>query len=172
MQPVVDFTCLVMNKIYDIIIVVVLATLVIYVWDCIEQSMMMRYYKFREANVISLQPEWVYFVEESIQVAYSKIDKYTPRDWRMYNEGNDSGYNDGYNWQLTEGYDDRWDTAEEYYQKIFKRELREAKGSWQRTFDEVGWLPSEDMDDKFKDELPPDEWKDYKKDSEWWSSIW
>jgi len=59
--------------------------------------MMMRYYKFREANVISLQPEWVYFVEESIQVAYSKIDKYTPCDWRMYNEGKDSGYNDGYN---------------------------------------------------------------------------
>jgi hypothetical protein len=28
--------------------------------------------------------------EKSIQVANAKIDKYTPRDWRMYNEGKDS----------------------------------------------------------------------------------
>lgn len=43
--------------------------------------------------------------QETIQIAYSKIDKCTPRDWRMYYEGKDSGYNDGYNQGLTEGHD-------------------------------------------------------------------
>jgi flagellar biosynthesis/type III secretory pathway protein FliH len=105
--------------------------------------------------------------EQYIQTAYAKIDKYTPRDWRMYNEGKDSGYSDGYSQKLSKGHDDGWDEAKEYYQKIFERELREAKDSWQRTFDEVGSLPFELMDDDPQEELPNDEWENYKKDSDW-----
>jgi flagellar biosynthesis/type III secretory pathway protein FliH len=98
----------------------------------IEQSMMMRYYKFYEENLLSLPPNWIIHFEESIQVAYAKIDKYTPRDWRMYNEGKDSGYTDGYNQGLLEGHDNGWDEAKEYSQKIYERELREAKYQWRK----------------------------------------
>jgi len=68
--------------------------------------------------------------EESIQVAHVKFDKYTPRDRRMYNEGKDSGYTDGYNQGLLEGRDNGWDEATEYYEKIFERELREDQQLW------------------------------------------
>ena len=127
MQPVVDLTCPLMDRIYDISLVPLLATMMIYIRDCIQQSMMMRYYKFWEENFISLKPEWIDHFEELIQVAWVKIDQYTPRDGMMYNEGKDSGCNNGYNQELTEGHDDRWDEAKEYYQKIFERELSKAK---------------------------------------------
>jgi hypothetical protein len=47
----------------------------------------------------------VHQFEESIQVTYVKINKYTPRDWRMYNQGKDSGYTDRYKQGLLEGHD-------------------------------------------------------------------
>jgi len=100
------------------------------VWKVIEQSMLMRYYTFWENNVWLAPPEWIQQFEESIQIAYAKIDKYTLRDWKLYNEGKDSGYTDGYNQGLLEGRDNGWDEAKEYYQKIFERELREAKNQW------------------------------------------
>jgi len=78
-------------------------------------------------NFISLQPEWVSHFEKSIEVANSKIDKYTPHNWRMYNEGKDSSYNDGYNQGLLDDHDKGWDEAKVYYHKIFEQELREAK---------------------------------------------
>jgi predicted DNA-binding transcriptional regulator len=59
--------------------------------------MLILYYTFWQDNVWSAPPEWIQQFETSIQVAYAKIDKYTPRDWRMYNEGKVSGYTDGYN---------------------------------------------------------------------------
>jgi hypothetical protein len=64
---------------------------------------------------------------ESIQIAYATDDKCTPRGWRMYNEGKDCGYTDGYNQGLLEGHDNGWDKAKEYFQTIFERELRNAK---------------------------------------------
>jgi len=128
----------------------------------------MWYYKLWEENFILLRPEWMICFEDTIQVAYAKVDKYIPWDWRMYNEQEDSGYNNGYNQGLTEGHDDRYNEANEYYQQIFERELREAKESWPRTYKEIGSLPCEDIDEEFKEEeLPWDEWKDYKKDSDW-----
>ena len=171
MQPVVDPTCPTMDRIYNIMLIALLAIMMIYVLSCIEQPMISRYYKPWEENFISLRPEWIHLFEESIQVAYSKSNRYTPQDWRKYNEGKDVGYNDGYKQGLTEGHDDGWDEAKEYYQKIFEREPQEAKESWQRTFDEVGSLPFEDMNEEFNDELPPNEWEDYKKDSEWRGNI-
>jgi len=76
-----------------------------------------------------LQYEWIRQFEKSIQIAYPKIEKYTPHDCRMYNEGKDAGYTDGYNQGLFEGHDNGSDDAKEYYQKIFERELGEAKQS-------------------------------------------
>jgi hypothetical protein len=70
--------------------------------NLIEQSMLMRYYIFCQDNVWSAPPKWIQQFEESIQVTYAKVDKYTPRDWGTYNEGKDSGYTDGYNQGLTE----------------------------------------------------------------------
>ena len=93
----------------------------------IERSLLMRYYIFWQNNVWMALPEWMIHFEESMQVAYAKIDKYTPRDWRMDNEGNDSGYTDSDHQGLLERHDNGWDEAKEYYQRIFKRELREAK---------------------------------------------
>ena len=130
MQPVVDFTCPPMERLYDILIIIALSMIMIQLRNFIEQSMLMRYYTFWQNNVWSAPPEWIQQFEESVQVAYAKIDKYTPHDWRMYNEGKDSGYNDGYNQGLLEGHDNGWDEAKEYYQKIFERELREAKHEW------------------------------------------
>jgi len=85
----------------------------------IEQSMLMWYYRFYEEHCIPLRYDWMIHFEESIQLAYAKIDKYTPRNWRMYNEGKDSSYTDGYNQRLLEGHDNGWDKANEYYHKIF-----------------------------------------------------
>jgi len=130
MQPVVDLTCPPMDRVYDIMIIITISVVMIQLRIVLEQSMLMRYYTFWNNNVWSAPPEWIQQFEESIQVAYSKIDKYTPRDWRMYNEGKDSGYSDGYNQGLMEGHDNGWDEAKEYYQKIFERELREAKQLW------------------------------------------
>jgi len=87
MQPVVDLTCPQMDQLYDILIVIVLSMIMIQLRNLIERSMLMRYYTFWRNNVWSVPPEWIQQFEESIQVAYAKIDKYTPRDWRMYNEG-------------------------------------------------------------------------------------
>jgi len=58
-----------------------------------------------------------------------KIDQYTPYDWRMYNEGKDSGYTDGYNQGLLERHDNGWDEAKQYYQKIFERDLRKLNNN-------------------------------------------
>jgi len=98
--------------------------------NLIERSMLMRYYWFYEENCLSLKYEWIIHFKEYIQVAYAKIDKYTPHDWRMYNAGKDSGYTECYNQGLLEGPDSGWDEAKEYYQKIFERERREAKQLW------------------------------------------
>jgi hypothetical protein len=95
-----------------------------------EQSMIMRYITFFQENIGSANPEWIPQFEESIQTAIAKIDKYTPRDSRMVDEGKDRGYTDGYNQGLLEGHDNGWDEAKEYYHKIFERELREAKQQW------------------------------------------
>lgn len=68
--------------------------------------------------------------EDSIQIAYAKIDNYTPLDWTMYNERKDSGYTAGYNQGLLAGHDNGSDEAKEYDQRIFEIELREAKQQW------------------------------------------
>jgi len=54
-------------------------------WNLIEQSIHMPYYQLYEENCFSLPYEWIIHFETSIQVAYAKIYKYTPCDWRMYN---------------------------------------------------------------------------------------
>jgi len=114
-----------------------------------------------------ISPECKQYFDQPLQDQYKKLDKYTPRHWRMYNEGKDIGYNNGYNQGLTEGHDDGWDEDKEYYQRIFERERREAKESWQRIFDKVGSLPFEEIEDEVQNELPPGEWSDYQKDSDW-----
>ena len=48
----------------------------------------------------------------------------------MYNEGTDSGCNDGDDQGLLEGHNNGWDEAKEYYQKLFQRECKEAKKEW------------------------------------------
>jgi len=65
--------------------------------------------------------------EESIQLGNVKIDKYTHCDWRIYSEGKDSGYTDGYNQGLLEAHDNGWGEANKYYLRIFERELRKAR---------------------------------------------
>jgi hypothetical protein len=122
----------------------------------IEQSMLMRYYTFWQNNVWLAPPEWIQQFEESIQIVYAKIDKYTPRDWRMYNEGKDSGYTDGYNQGLLEGHDNGWDEAKEYYQKIFERELREAKQQWKK----------EGASNEYSEEIA-EEYEELEEDEEW-----
>jgi hypothetical protein len=70
----------------------------------------------------------------------------------MYNEGKDSSYTDGYNQGLLEGHDNGWDEAKEYYQKIFERELREAKQQWKE----------EGRNNEYSEELQvDDEWLSY-----------
>jgi hypothetical protein len=165
MQPVVDFTCPPMERLYDILIIIALSIIMIQLRNFIEQSMLMRYYTFWQDNVWSAPPEWIQHFEESIQVGYSKIDKYTPRDWWMYIEGKDSGYTDGYNQGLLEGHDNGWDEAKEYYQRIFKRELREAKQVWKEEGSNIEY--SEEITEEYKEEEIEDEWSSYgqKKDS-------
>jgi len=97
--------------------------------------------------------------EESIQVADRKIQKYAPRDWKMYNEGEDSGYTDGYNQALLEGHDNSWDVAKEYYQKIFERELHEAKQQWGK--EGVNNEYSEDLTEETEEPEVNDEWSSY-----------
>jgi hypothetical protein len=105
MQPLVDLTCPLMERLCDILIIIALTLIMIQLRNLIEQSMLMRYSKFWQNNVLSAPPEWIQQFEESIQIVYVKIDKYTPRDWRMYNEGKHSGYISGYNQGLLEGHD-------------------------------------------------------------------
>jgi len=80
----------------------------------------MRYYIFWQNNVWAASPEWIQQFRESIQIAYAKTDRYTPRNVRMYNESKDSGYTDGYLHGLLKGHDNGWNEAKEYYQKIFE----------------------------------------------------
>jgi hypothetical protein len=97
--------------------------------------------------------------EESIQVAYVKIDKYTPRDWRMYHAGKDSGYTDQYKQGLLEGHDNAWDESKKYYQKIFKRELRKARQQWKEECANNEY--SEDIAEEYKEPEVDDEWSSY-----------
>jgi len=162
MQPVVDLSCPPMERLYDILIVITLTMIMVQLRNLVEQSMLMRYYRFYEENRVSLRYEWMIHFRESIQVTYAKIDKYTPRDWRMFNEGKDSGYTDGYNQGLLEGHDSGWDEAKEYYQKIFERELREAKQLWKE--EGANEEHPEDLNEENKED---DEWSSYgqKRDS-------
>jgi hypothetical protein len=83
MQQVVDLTCPLMERLYDILILITLSIMMIQLRHFIKQSILMRYYTFWQDNVWSVAPEWIQQFEESFQVAYAKIDNYTPRDWRM-----------------------------------------------------------------------------------------
>jgi len=112
-----------------------------------------------EENCLSLRYEWTIHFEESIQLAYVKIGKYTPRNWRMYNEGKESGYTDGYNQGLQEGHDNGWDKAKEYYQKIFKRELHEAKQQWGKEGANNEY--SEDLAEEYEEPDVDDKWSTY-----------
>jgi len=60
---------------------------------------------------LSAPPEWIQQFEESLQITHAKINNYTPHDWRMNNEGKDSGYTNVYNQGLLEGHDNDWDEA-------------------------------------------------------------
>jgi hypothetical protein len=148
-----------MDRFYDILIIIALSVIMIQFRNIIEQSMLIRYYTFWQNIVWSAPPEWIQQFEESIQVAYAKIDKYTPRDWRMYNEGKDSGYTDGYNQGLLEGHDNGWDEAKEYYQKIFERELREAKQLWKE--EGMSNEYSEEITEEYEESYVDDEWSSY-----------
>jgi len=160
MQPVVDLACPPMERLYDILIIITLSIIMIQLRNFIEQSMLMRYDTFWQNNVWLVSPEWIQQFDESIQVAYAKIEKNTPRDWRMYNEGKDSGYTDGYTQGLLEGHDNGWDEAKEYYQKIFERELREAKQIW--TEEGANNEYSEGVIAEYEDPYADDEWSLYK----------
>jgi len=127
MHPVVDLNCPLMEWLYNRLIIIALSMITIQSRTFIEQSILMQYNILWQDDVWLVQPEWIQHFEKSIQIKYAKINKYTPRDWRVYNERKDSGYVDGYNQGHTEGHDDGWDEAKEYYPKIFQRELREAK---------------------------------------------
>jgi len=83
-----------MDRIKDIIIIVALSRIMIQLQIIIEQSMLMLYYQFYEENCLSLRYEWMTHLKESVQTAYEKVDKHTPRNWRIYNEGKDSGDNE------------------------------------------------------------------------------
>jgi hypothetical protein len=159
MQPVVVLTCPPMERLYDILIIITLSIMMVQLHQFIEQSLLMRYYTFWQDNVWLAPPEWIHQFEESIQVAYGKINKYTPHDWRMYNEGKDSGYTDGYNQGLSEGHDSGWDEAKEYSQKIFERELREAKHQWKEEGANNEY--SEEIADKYEKSYVNDEWSWY-----------
>jgi len=159
MQPVVDFTSPPMERLYDILIIIALTNIMIQFRNIIEQSMLIRYYRFWQDNVWSAPPEWIQQFEESIQVAYATIDKYTPHDWRMFNQGKDRSYTDGYNKGLLEGHDNGWDEAKEYYQKIFERELREAKHQWKEEVANNEY--SEELEEEYEEAEVDDEWLSY-----------
>jgi len=127
--------------------------------NVIEQSMLMWYYTFWQSNVWSAPPEWIQQFEESIQVTYAKINTYTPRDWRMYNEGKDSGYTDGYTQGLLEGNHNSSDEAKEYYQKIFEREFGESKQQWKEEGTNNEY--SEDIAEEYEELQEKDEWSSY-----------
>jgi hypothetical protein len=84
MQPVVVLTWAGMQEMHDIIIIIGLAWIMIILRQGIEQTMLMRYYRFYKENYVSLHQPWIDHFEESIQKSYAKINKYTPRDWEMY----------------------------------------------------------------------------------------
>jgi hypothetical protein len=98
-------------------------------------------------------------------MVYAKVDKYTPRDGRMYNDGKDCRYTDSYNQGLLEGHDNGWDEAKEYYQKIFERELREAQQQWKE--DGANNEYFEEIIEKYEEQEVDDEWSCYgpKRDS-------
>ena len=127
--------------------------------NLIEHSILMRYYTFWQNNVWLVSPEWIQQFEESIQVAYAKTDKYIPRDCRMYNEGKDCSYTDGYNQGPLEGHDNGWDEAKEYYQKILKWELREAKQQWKEEGLKNEY--SEDITEEYVESEVDDQWSSY-----------
>jgi len=79
LQPVVDLTCPAMERLYDILIIIIVAMIIVQFRRVIETFMIMRYYQFYEENCASLPLEWIIRFEESIQTGYTKIDKYTPR---------------------------------------------------------------------------------------------
>jgi hypothetical protein len=70
-------------------------------------------------------------IDSTFQIIYSnRICKNrcnTPRDWRMYNEGNDSGYNDGYNQGHLAGHGNDWNEAKEDDLRLFERGRNEVK---------------------------------------------
>jgi hypothetical protein len=159
MQPVVDLTYRPMERIYDILIIIALSIMMIQLRPCIEQSLLIRCNTFWQDNVWSSPLEWIQQFEESSQIRYAKIDKYTPPDWRMYNEGKHSGYTDGYNQGLLEGHGNDWDEAKEYYQKIFERELREAKQQWKDEGANTEY--SEEIEEEYEEPEEHDEWSFY-----------
>jgi hypothetical protein len=155
-----------MEQLYDILIIISLSIIMIQFRNLVEQSMLMRYYTFWQDDVCSVPLEWIQQFEESIQVAYAKIDKYTPRDCRMYNEGKDSSNTNGYNQGLLEGRENDWDEAKKYYQKIFERELREAQHQWKEKGANNEY--SEDIAEEYEESEVDDEWWFYgqKRDSQ------
>jgi hypothetical protein len=162
MQPVVDLTCPPKKQLYNILVIITLSIIMIQLRKTIEQSMLMRYNTCWENNISMVLRDWIQPFEGSIQVEYGKIDKYTPRDWKMYNEGKVSGYTDGYNQGLLEGHDIAWDEAKEYYQKIFERELTEAMQQWKgenANFEEIT--------EEYEESEVEDEWSSngYNRDS-------
>jgi len=77
----------------------------------------------------------------------------------MYNEGKDCGYTDSYNQGLLEGHDNCWDAAKEYYQRIFKRELREAKQLWKEEGGNNEY--SEEIAEQYEEPEVDVEWSSY-----------
>jgi hypothetical protein len=156
MQPVVDHPSPLMKRLYDILIILTLSIMMIQFREVIEQSMLMRYYTFWQNNVWSTSSGWIQQFDESIEEEYANVDKYSPHDWMMYNERNDSGYNDGYNQGLLAGHYNGWVEAKEYYQRIFERELRDAKQQWQE--DGMNNEYSEEVEEEYKESEVADEW--------------
>jgi len=58
-----------------------------------------------------------------------------------------------------EGHDNDCDEAKEYYQKIFERELREAKQQWRRVSANIEY--SEEIAEEYKEPEVDDEWSSY-----------
>jgi hypothetical protein len=141
---------------YDILITIALSLIMIQFRNFIQQSMLMGSYTFWQNNVWIVSPECIHQFEESIQVADAKMDKYTPRDWRVCNEGKDHGYTDSYNQVLLKGHDNRWDEAKEYYHKIFERELREAKQQWRKEGAKKEY--SEEIAEEYEEQEADDDW--------------
>jgi len=77
----------------------------------------------------------------------------------MCKEGTDSCYSDSYNQGLLEGHDNGWDEVKEYYQKIFKRELREAKQLLKE--DGAHNEYSEDLAEEYEAPAMDDKWSSY-----------